>query len=86
MSSIDEEKIEKLNDINNSIKRVKRMCDEIKSVKASYDVMIDIRHPNNPFTDAYMIKPIDIRMILIFLLIQKEELENEIKGDIKNER
>ena len=69
MSSIDEEKINKLSRINNDVKTAKHICDDLKKYSG-----------NNKYTVR-----IDARAILASLLIQKEELENEIKGEIKNE-
>ena len=87
MSSIDEEKIRKLNRINNDVKIAKRICDNLKkySEDNKYTVKIDVYYKSCGSSVYESINGIDARAILASLLIQKEELENEIKGVIKNE-
>lgn len=87
MSSIDEEKIRKLNRINNDVKTAKHMCDALKKYSGNnkYTIKIDIYYESCGFHTCDSISEIDARAILASLLIQKEELENEIKGEIKNE-
>lgn len=87
MSSIDEEKIRKLNRINNDVKIAKHICDNLKKYSGDnkYAVKIDIYYKSCGFHTCESINGIDARAILASLLIQKEELENEIKGEIKNE-
>lgn len=84
---MDEEKIRKLNRINNNVKTAKHICDALKkhSGNNKYTVRIDICYESCGYTSCDLISEIDARAILASLLIQKEELENEIKGDIKNE-
>ena len=87
MSSIDEEKIRKLNRINNDVKTAKHMCDALKKYSGNnkYTVRIDIYYESCGFHTCESISRVDSRAILASLLIQKEELENEIKEEIKNE-
>lgn len=84
---MDEEKIRKLNRINDDVKTTKYICDALKKYSGNnkYTVRIDIYYKSCGYTTCDSISEIDARAILASLLIQKEELENEIKGDIKNE-
>lgn len=84
---MDEEKIDKLNRINFSIKHVTEMCDYAMSHNLDYSAWIDL-HLNVPRDISNCNKynlEVDVRDILACLLLEKEELENEIKGEIKNE-
>lgn len=84
---MDEEKIKKLNSINDDVKTAKHICDALKKYYGNnkYTVRIDIYYESCGYTTCDSISEIDARAILAGLLIQKEELENEIKGEIKNE-
>lgn len=81
--SINEEKIDKLANINHAIRQVKGMCDYAKQKGKGYDARINIDLVDVSYRVNYI--PIDSRAILGYLLLQKEELENKIKGEIKNE-
>ena len=59
------------------------MCDYDKQEDKGYDAKIDIDLVDMSYSVYYI--PIDARAILGYLLLQKEELENKIKGEIKNE-
>lgn len=85
MSSIDEEKINKLSRINNDVKTAKYICDDLKKYSGNnkYTVRIDVHYKSCGCSVYESINGIDARAILASLLIQKEELENEIKGEIK---
>lgn len=84
---MDEEKIKKLNDINYTIKHLTDMCDYAKSHKLDYSAEIDVslNVPSSLTGCAKRYLSVDVRDILACALIEKEELENEIKGEIKNE-
>ena len=72
---MNEEKIKRLNDLNNSINSVEREIHARK--KLHYIKSVDI--------GLTWIK-IDLRILLACLKIEKENLEEEIKGEIKNEK
>ena len=84
---MDEEKIDKLNRINYGIKHLTELCDYAMNHQLDYSAKIDVSlivpAPINRFNNCNL--PIDVRDILACLLLEKEELENEIKGEIKNE-
>lgn len=84
---MDEKKINKLNKINFGIKHLTDLCDYAIEHELDYSANIDICL--NSSSTAYRCSrcniPIDVRDILACLLLEKEELENEIKGEIKNE-
>lgn len=82
-NGINEEKIEKLANINRAIRQIKRMCDDAKQKGKGYDAEINIDLLD--MSHCVYCVPIDVRAILGYLLLEKEELENEIKGEIKNE-
>lgn len=84
---MDEEKIRKLNRINNDVKTAKHICDALKKYSGNnkYTVKIDIYYESCGYHACESTLLIDSRAILASLLIQKEELENEIKEEIKNE-
>ncbi len=82
-NGFDEEKIEKLANINHAIRKVKGMCDYAKEKGKVYDAEINIDLVGIDYRVICI--PIDARAILGYLLLQKEELENKIKGEIKNE-
>ncbi len=88
MSSIDEGKIKKLNRINTNVNIAKNICDELEKYSGNnkYTVRINIYYKPYDSSVYESINGVDVRAILASLLIQKEELENEIKGEIKNER
>lgn len=69
------------------IKQLKDLCDYAMTHKLDYsatiDVSLNVPAPINRFNKRNL--PIDVRDILACLLLEKEELENEIKGEIKNE-
>ena len=84
---MDEEKIKKLNNINYAIKHLTDMCEYAMEHELDYSAKIDIELnvPNTVRRCGKCNIPIDVRDILACLLLEKEELENEIKGEIKNE-
>lgn len=84
---MDEEKIKKLNDINYTIRHLTDMCDYARSYKLDYSAEIDVslNVPSLLTGCAKRCLSVDVRDILACALIEKEELENEIKREIKNE-
>ena len=81
---MDEKKIDKLNKINFGIKHLTDLCDYVMEHELDYSAKIDI-YLNSSSTMYRCNIPVDVRDILACLLLEKEELENEIKGEIKNE-
>lgn len=81
---MDEKKIDKLNKINFGIKHLTDLCDYAMEHELDYSAKIDIYLNSSSTMYRYNI-PVDVRDILACLLLEKEELENEIKGEIKNE-
>lgn len=84
---MDEKKIKKLNDINYTVMHLTEMRDYAKAHKLDYSAEINVTLNERGALIGYNKAnlPVDVRDILACLLLEKEELENEIKGEIKNE-
>lgn len=84
---MDEKKIDKLNKINFGIKHLTDLCDYAMEHELDYSAKIDIclNVPSTVYGRSKCNIPVDVRDMLACLLLEKEELENEIKGEIKNE-
>ena len=82
MSSIDEEKIKKLNDINFGVKHLTEMCDYAMAHQLDYSARIDValNVPGAIIGYNRCNLPVDVRDILACLLLEKEELEKVKAG------
>ena len=76
---MNEEKIKRLSEINDSIYKIENLFDKYIQ---DYNKTITI----DTIVAGYVSMNIDLRILLACLKIEKENLEEEIKGEIKNEQ
>lgn len=71
---MNEKKIKRLNELNDSISIIERL--------------IISNEPNyiKRFSIDFSYLSVDLRILLVALKVEKENLEEEIKGEIKNEK